>query len=56
MDLLEVKSRVAEALVESVFRRARYAVEAYRRDLGPPLRAWLQEFVADLPAEGASSS
>jgi UTP--glucose-1-phosphate uridylyltransferase len=27
-----------------------------RDDLGPPLRSWLKEFVADLPAEGASSS
>lgn len=27
-----------------------------RDDLGPPLRAWLREFAADLPAEGASSS
>jgi UTP--glucose-1-phosphate uridylyltransferase len=27
-----------------------------RDDLGPPLRSWLQEFVADLPAAGASSS
>jgi UTP--glucose-1-phosphate uridylyltransferase len=27
-----------------------------RDDLGPPLRSWLHEFVADLPAEGASSS
>jgi UTP--glucose-1-phosphate uridylyltransferase len=27
-----------------------------RDDLGPPLRAWLHEFVADLPVEGASSS
>jgi UTP--glucose-1-phosphate uridylyltransferase len=27
-----------------------------RDDLGPPLRAWLREFVADLPAEGASPS
>ncbi|WP_448625476.1 UTP--glucose-1-phosphate uridylyltransferase [Geodermatophilus sp. URMC 64] len=25
-----------------------------RDDLGPPLRAWLTEFVADLPADGAS--
>jgi UTP--glucose-1-phosphate uridylyltransferase len=32
----------------------RLAVE--REDLGPPLRSWLKEFVADLPAEGASSS
>ena len=29
---------------------------AERDDLGPPLRSWLREFVADLPAEGASSS
>jgi UTP--glucose-1-phosphate uridylyltransferase len=27
-----------------------------RDDLGPPMRAWLREFVAGLPAEGASSS
>jgi UTP--glucose-1-phosphate uridylyltransferase len=27
-----------------------------RDDLGPPLRSWLREFVADLPSEGASSS
>jgi UTP--glucose-1-phosphate uridylyltransferase len=27
-----------------------------RDDLGPPLRSWLHEFVAELPAEGASSS
>jgi UTP--glucose-1-phosphate uridylyltransferase len=30
----------------------RLAVE--RDDLGPPLRAWLAEFVAELPAKGAS--
>jgi UTP--glucose-1-phosphate uridylyltransferase len=29
---------------------------AERDDLGPPLRAWLRDFVADLPAEGASPS
>jgi UTP--glucose-1-phosphate uridylyltransferase len=27
-----------------------------RDDLGPPLRAWLHDFVADLPREGASPS
>ena len=27
-----------------------------RPDLGPPLRAWLHDFVAELPAEGESSS
>src|SRR6266850_2550164 len=30
MDLLEVKSRIAEALVESIFRRARYQIRAFR--------------------------
>jgi hypothetical protein len=29
MDLLEAKSRIAEALVESIFRRARYEVQPY---------------------------
>ena len=29
---------------------------AERDDLGPALRPWLREFVADLPAEGASGS
>ncbi|MGY1771745.1 UTP--glucose-1-phosphate uridylyltransferase GalU [Blastococcus sp. SYSU D00813] len=32
----------------------RLAVE--RDDLGPPLRTWLTEFVAELPAEGASQA
>ena len=32
----------------------RLAVE--REDLGPALRSWLTEFVADLPAEGASQA
>ncbi len=32
----------------------RLAVE--RDDLGPPLRAWLTEFLAELPAEGASQA
>jgi hypothetical protein len=32
MDLLEAKSRIAEALVESIFRRARYSIGPYRRD------------------------
>jgi hypothetical protein len=30
MDLLEAKSRIAEALVESIFRRARYDIEPFR--------------------------
>jgi len=32
MDLLEAKSRIAEALVESIFRRARYDVAPYKTD------------------------
>jgi hypothetical protein len=46
MDLLEVKSRIAEALVESIFRRARYTVEAYRGDV-PPLRLGREDFSPD---------
>ena len=47
MDLLEVKSRVAEALVESIFRRARYSVEPYRRDEAPALRLGREDFSPD---------
>ena len=47
MDLLEVKSRVAEALVESIFRRARYSVELYRRDEAPVLRLGREDFSPD---------
>ena len=32
MDLSEAKSRIAEALVESIFRRARYDVAAFKTD------------------------
>jgi hypothetical protein len=46
MDLLEVKSRIAEALVESIFRRARYAVEPYRGD-SAPLRLGREDFSPD---------
>ncbi|MBI3637219.1 MAG: hypothetical protein HY216_13580, partial [Candidatus Rokubacteria bacterium] len=42
VDLLEAKSRIAEALVESIFRRARYRVRSFRADHStlhaPPLR------------------
>ena len=49
MDLLEAKSRIAEALVESVFRRARYQVEAY--PAGPtPLRFGREDFSPDFSA------
>jgi hypothetical protein len=52
MDLLEVKSRVAEALVESIFRRARYAVEPYRHDTVPPLRFGREDFSPDFGISG----
>jgi hypothetical protein len=39
MNLLEAKGRIAEALVESIFRRARYDVDAYRATDGPGRRA-----------------
>jgi hypothetical protein len=45
MDLLEVKSRIAEALVESIFRRARYAVEPHRDAM--PLRLGREDFSPD---------
>ena len=45
MDLLEVKSRIAEALVESIFRRARYAVAPHRDPM--PLRLGREDFSPD---------
>ena len=46
MDLLEVKSRIAEALVESIFRRARYDVAPYRASASP-LRFGREDFSPD---------
>ncbi len=46
MDLLEAKSRVAEALVESIFRRARYEVQRYHGEQ-PPLRWGREDFSPD---------
>lgn len=46
MDLLEAKSRVAEALVESIFRRARYRVRPFRTEHGP-LRIGREDFSPD---------
>jgi len=46
MDLLEVKGRVAEALVESIFRRARYHLRPYKTD-GLPLRFGRENFSPD---------
>lgn len=46
MDLLEAKSRIAEALVESIFRRARYEVRPYRTPQ-IPLRFGREDFSPD---------
>ena len=47
MDLLEAKSRIAEALVESIFRRARYEVRPFRSGLSLPLRFGREDFSPD---------
>ncbi len=49
MDLLDAKSRIAEALVESIFRRARYQVEAYPAGR-TPLRFGREDFSPDFSA------
>lgn len=46
MDLLEVKSRIAEALVESIFRRARYQIRPFRNNTSP-LRFGREDFSPD---------
>jgi hypothetical protein len=49
MDLLEAKNLIAEALVESIFRRARYEIQPYRA--GPaPLRLGREDFSPDFCA------
>lgn len=47
MDLLEAKSRIAEALVESIFRRARYDIRPFREEQ-LPLRIGREDFSPDL--------
>jgi hypothetical protein len=53
MDLLEVKSRIAEALVESIFRRARYDVVPHRASASP-LRFGREDFSPDFRVSQAS--
>jgi len=53
MDLLEVKSRIAEALVESIFRRARYDVAPFRASASP-LRFGREDFSPDFRVSQAS--
>ena len=47
MDLIEAKSRIAEALVESIFRRARYEVAPFRSSASLPLRFGREDFSPD---------
>ena len=53
MDLLEVKSRIAEALTESIFRRARYDVAPHRTQASP-LRFGREDFSPDFRVSQAS--
>jgi len=46
MDLLEAKSRIAEALVESIFRRARYKITPFIQTT-IPLRVGREDFSPD---------
>lgn len=46
MDLLEAKSRIAEALVGSIFRRARYEIAPFRA-AASPLRLGREDFSPD---------
>ncbi|MFQ5897167.1 MAG: hypothetical protein ACE5JN_02880 [Candidatus Methylomirabilia bacterium] len=47
MDVFEAKNRISKAMVESIFRRARYQVSQYRREL-PSFRFGRNEFSPDL--------
>lgn len=44
MDLYETKSRVGEALVESIFRRARYEISPCRSSQAAPFRFGREDF------------
>jgi hypothetical protein len=46
MDLLEAKSRIAEALAESIFRRARYEITRFPRE-SAPLKVGREDFSPD---------
>ncbi len=47
MDLLETKSRIAEALVESIFRRAGYEISRFTQEASP-LRVGREDFSPDI--------
>lgn len=51
MDLLDIKARVAEAVVESIFRRARYKLTPYARGAeAAVLRIGREDFTPDFAA------
>jgi hypothetical protein len=54
MDLLEAKSRIAEALVESIFRRARYEIVPFRAPASP-LRFGREDFSPDFRVTQATA-
>ena len=56
MDLLEAKSRIAEALVESIFRRARYEVRPFRSNQNLPLRFGREDFSPDFRVSSESDA
>jgi hypothetical protein len=55
MDLLEAKSRIAEALVESIFRRARYDVRSFPAPAAP-LRFGREDFSPDFRVTQAAAA
>src|SRR2546425_12401331 len=55
MDLLEVKSRIAEALVEAIFRRARYQIRPFRNNTSP-LRFGREDFSPDFRVSSEAES
>ena len=46
MDLFDTKTRVAKALVEGIFRRARYDIQPYRNET-PPMRIGREDLSPD---------
>jgi hypothetical protein len=55
VNLIEVKDRVAAALVESIFRRARYEILPFRREGGAPKGVredFAPDFLVRLPEPG----
>jgi len=55
MDLLEAKNRIAEALVESIFRRALYEVQPYRAGQSA-LRVGREDFSPDFRARAGGDN